>query len=550
MSSAGFVPLPTSVQHSTTRLTHREAHTFLTTFLSRAENDAAYRPDSTLSERGPLALSSASTPNLTLAHLKRIVLGIEGRRVGGGVKNAGEEEDVVDVASGYETTTGEAVEAMDVDVDAELEVTEEFDAEATPQPSPQKKGTKRSLEARGDEEPTPKPKKQKRKVIANSNVERTDDPTGGVALEALLPPSNQAQDQDDWQDAQTFALEQEVIDNNDTAPASKNVNIAGQDNTNGDADLAGADLEAGNAVENDRHPGAILPQPHSRRAEKALVSVRVEETGEVVDPREQDEDNEATKPSGKSKKQKDKGKSKDATAEMTEEVDAAVSLEKPKKRKKQVGKEEAGPEDVVVDAPASIQKPTKKKRDRHVETEPVQEANTPIDDAKVLTSVEKPKKKKQSQTRGPDEDGDIDMRSNGHDNSQPNGKEDEGAAAASTTITSSSSKKQKKARLRDTPDDADTIQASGQPSSEPSATNEVRKERKNKPRLQEQPLTPAPPRNQINGLSSSQLTNNSTPQAASSPYAGLSKEEKKALKKQRHQVEKRVREQERIEGKS
>lgn len=81
---AGLTPLPTYITHSTTRLTHRSAHTFLSTFLEQAEFNAAYRPDSTLSERGPQSTSTGANPNLTLKHLKRILQGIEGKRVGGG----------------------------------------------------------------------------------------------------------------------------------------------------------------------------------------------------------------------------------------------------------------------------------------------------------------------------------------------------------------------------------------------------------------------------------------------------------------------------------
>ena len=55
----------------------------LSNFLVLAENNAAYRPDSTLSERGPVSSSSGASTNLTLHHLNRILQGIEGKRVGG-----------------------------------------------------------------------------------------------------------------------------------------------------------------------------------------------------------------------------------------------------------------------------------------------------------------------------------------------------------------------------------------------------------------------------------------------------------------------------------
>ena len=80
---ANYQPLPPHIHHHTTRLTHQTAHTHLSTFLSLAENNAAYRPDSTLSERGPISSSSGSSTNLTLHHLSRIQQGLTGQRVGG-----------------------------------------------------------------------------------------------------------------------------------------------------------------------------------------------------------------------------------------------------------------------------------------------------------------------------------------------------------------------------------------------------------------------------------------------------------------------------------
>ena len=81
---AGLTPLPPSVHHTTTRLTHLQAHTFLSNFLQTAENEAAYRPDSTLSDRGPVSASTGGgSVNLTLANLKRVLKGLEGKRVGG-----------------------------------------------------------------------------------------------------------------------------------------------------------------------------------------------------------------------------------------------------------------------------------------------------------------------------------------------------------------------------------------------------------------------------------------------------------------------------------
>jgi hypothetical protein len=93
-------PPPPHITHSTHRLTHAEAHAFLTTFLQTSTTDPSYRPDATLSSRGPISssagpsaplpLSPSDSPeaslgesNLTLANLRRIALGLSGVRVGG-----------------------------------------------------------------------------------------------------------------------------------------------------------------------------------------------------------------------------------------------------------------------------------------------------------------------------------------------------------------------------------------------------------------------------------------------------------------------------------
>ncbi len=80
---AHYQPLPPYVHHTTERLTHHQAHTMLSNFLALTEINAAYRPDSTLSERGPISSSSGASTNLTLHHLNRILQGMEGKRVGG-----------------------------------------------------------------------------------------------------------------------------------------------------------------------------------------------------------------------------------------------------------------------------------------------------------------------------------------------------------------------------------------------------------------------------------------------------------------------------------
>lgn len=71
--------LPPYVLHATVPLSPLAALTALTAFLDSANNTPAYRPDSTLTERGPI---SSSTSNLTLHHLSRLKLGLEGTRIG------------------------------------------------------------------------------------------------------------------------------------------------------------------------------------------------------------------------------------------------------------------------------------------------------------------------------------------------------------------------------------------------------------------------------------------------------------------------------------
>ncbi|KAJ9606156.1 hypothetical protein H2200_009117 [Cladophialophora chaetospira] len=322
MSSAGLNPLPPHIQHSTTRLTHLEAHTLLSTFLERAENDAAYRPDSTLTERGPQALSSGSTPNLTLSHLQRILKGVEGKRVGGGLKalnkegnNAGEN---VNGEEGFEGTR---------EIDGESQGIVEDENVEMETPKQQKKGKRRSLDPDLSLQ-TPKPKKQKQsqKVLATPNVERTDDPTSDAVLAALSDP-------DDWQDPDTFALAQNEVNTNDAGPTD----ALAQD------DLDFQDLEAGNDVEEDRNPSAALPQPHSAKQEKELVSIQLERSGEVVDPRE-------TPTSMKSKKQSKKEKRKAPAAEEQTSIleDLMPDVEKSEKKKKKKSKDKDAAEDAAI----------------------------------------------------------------------------------------------------------------------------------------------------------------------------------------------------------
>ena len=79
---AAFTPLPPHVIHTDTSISHAEAVTLLAAFLDRAQNEPAYRPDSHLTESGPVSSSTNTRSDLTLHHLNRIKLGIEGKRLG------------------------------------------------------------------------------------------------------------------------------------------------------------------------------------------------------------------------------------------------------------------------------------------------------------------------------------------------------------------------------------------------------------------------------------------------------------------------------------
>ncbi|KEF63155.1 uncharacterized protein A1O9_01131 [Exophiala aquamarina CBS 119918] len=226
---AGLTPLPPTVTHSTTRLTHREAHTFLSSFLSRAEIDAAYRPDSTLTGRGPQALSAGSSPNLTLHHLKRILLGIEGKRVG---------KQVLEQEQEGEGTFEEG----------------DFGP---------RRGTKRARGYAGDDGEGGHSRRSQPYTNGEGGFDievdtRYEDGPAMVAHQHLNSSSPQLQraddgDQDDWQEKETY----------DLAQSSEGLELTYQD----------------------RHPGADLEQPGDSAEEEDLVAVEDERTRDRVDPR-------------------------------------------------------------------------------------------------------------------------------------------------------------------------------------------------------------------------------------------------------------------------
>ncbi|KIV77521.1 hypothetical protein PV11_09311 [Exophiala sideris] len=216
---AGMNPLPTHHIHSTTRLTHREAHTFLSSFLERAEIDAAYRPDSTLTETGPQAVSTGSNPNLTLHHLRRILTGIEGKKVGG------------DLAQSLGYGDGE-------------------DAGGDTNRIPR---SKRPFDS---QEETPRKSKRSTYEVVDSRA--------GPADDDAAPAMGVTAGDDDWQDKDTYALAQEE---------------------------GGLDL-----LEEDRLAGVHVEQPDNPQEEEDLVNIEIEETGEKVDPRKQQNGDVGTTP--------------------------------------------------------------------------------------------------------------------------------------------------------------------------------------------------------------------------------------------------------------
>lgn len=80
---SGLSPLPQTVLHSSKRLTHFEAHTLLSSFLTEAENNPALRPDSQITPHAIQSQTTGLNGNITLTHLDRILQGIAGKRVGG-----------------------------------------------------------------------------------------------------------------------------------------------------------------------------------------------------------------------------------------------------------------------------------------------------------------------------------------------------------------------------------------------------------------------------------------------------------------------------------
>lgn len=199
----------------------------LSNFLSLAEINAAYRPDSTLSDRGPVSSSSSTSTNLTLHHLNRILQGIEGKRVGG----SDDLEKFFDADPHEDGNERRKRRKVDGAIDDE-------DVLATPQ------------------------QQQNRRRRSSMNVQAS--PREGAYI---IPEHSEAEPETPgggWQDKEDF----------ETAQKDDEVD----------------------AMNNDRRPGAILHQSRNEREVAEMVGVEIEGTGEVVDPRP-DNDNEETKSS-------------------------------------------------------------------------------------------------------------------------------------------------------------------------------------------------------------------------------------------------------------
>ena len=199
----------------------------LSTFLALAENNAAYRPDSTLSERGPVSSSSGASTNLTLHHLNRILQGIEGKRVGGvhgfdGVFEGNEDEDGSARRKKRRVDDAEAVDDE-----------EEMDAVFEQQ-------------------------QQRRRRRSSMNV-RADATNGPF----IIPEQSEAEPELEtpggggWQDKEIF------------------------ETTRKDDEV--------DAMNDDRLPGAGLEQPANEEEAEEMVGVEIEGTGKKVDPRPETE---------------------------------------------------------------------------------------------------------------------------------------------------------------------------------------------------------------------------------------------------------------------
>jgi hypothetical protein len=180
MAHPGLTPIPPTIHHSSTPVTHRTAHTILSSFLSLAELDPSLRPDSVLTERGPTSSSSAANPNLTLAHLGRIKTGMEGKR--------------------SKTATGDA----------------DYDFL-------RQDGSRKRKFGSGDE----KPRKEKDKNALDNSLQTIED-WRDAGEPALVSTSTAHGEEEEWQDREDYELAQDD-DEVDVGNALRNAGTGGED---------------------------------------------------------------------------------------------------------------------------------------------------------------------------------------------------------------------------------------------------------------------------------------------------------------------------------
>ncbi len=316
---------------------------------------------------------------------------MEGKRVGGGLKLEGEEQVVENDAETEERMEEDEIEAVNAFDEDEIE---------TPTQQQSKKRRKRPLEdltPDPDSSQTPRPKKLKQtqplNVGSTSIAEKIF--TNGAILSAP--------ETDDWQDPDAFALAQNEINTTDLARPETDLVFeeSGQNDAGGDDELEFEDFDGGNEVEEARHPGANLPQPHGEQEERDLVSIRLEGTGEVVDPREPTT---PAKSKRKEKKEKKKGtKEEKGRAPPVETSPAVPSSSVSKSERKEKQKQKSRQSDKAVKASSSIAIPSSQPSKISTPSKAVDSEAT----SKALSNDERRKLKKlrQKDTKKEREDG-------------------------------------------------------------------------------------------------------------------------------------------------
>lgn len=233
----------------------------LSQFLQKAEHDPAYRPDSTLSERGPQSSSAGSTPNLTLHNLNKILQGIEGKRVGG--------------VESTNTLFGDLAGANTKNKRQKLN-----ESPATKQRQDKSFGqdfteTETEVEPQNFPSSPPLPtsaskaKNKKRKTESTTQLEvETDGSVGEIA-----------QEQDRWQDKDNYDMAQVV-------------------ETEGDLDVT---------MQDDAHPGGV-EQPTTKAEAREEMAVHVERQKTEADKKARKAAKKARQKEARAKKEQEKKK--------------------------------------------------------------------------------------------------------------------------------------------------------------------------------------------------------------------------------------------------